>query len=559
MIQRFARDESGMTMALAIMMILLIGVMGAGLLTFVMNDTKSVLEANKGQRALDIADAGIQAAKAHLRDDSFQEHYDTTLGNDCNQGWRVGNENWSKEIHIYPEEDGGSCEGVAVEREDDAATPWREDEGITSCFPDTDDEFPDTDCDTGGRFHVTIECYDDQRDIPDDPDPANNACEGGVTGPPPEDVPATEKKFFKITSTGYDTEAGDGAIRKIEAIYFTSQNTYVPLAYWTPSNINFNGTTCVKRMSFFAGGNITGVKKAGGPNAGCNGAASSPQGIVADRSQPALYRDWLNAPYNTTPRVDASGNPIISAGFGAVGYVCSGSPGNQCDGPEDSYADGYHDYDRTTRDNLPWPDKDIMFMPEPSIPDPNQPANEITFPFEEGNALTTPSEIVDPGLLEEMAAAAGDQGTYFGAEGNYPINDWPADPGQDVRYFVDGTQGDGVEVTFNVDSCQGNCDPGEPIARGIIIVDNGEFSFSSSSDPFQGVIIVIGTGEPDSGGVSNSGTYKQAGSGQLDGYAASSGDMTINGSVEPNTTLDALATVNSFTAVTLWSWRELYE
>src|ERR671910_290473 len=126
MIQRFGRDESGMTMALAIMMILLIGVMGAGLLTFVQNDLKSVIEANKGQRALDIADAGVAAAKAHLRVDSFREHYDTTRANDCNDGIRVFffNDTATTEIYTDPE---GYCVGPST-RADDPNTPWREDQ-----------------------------------------------------------------------------------------------------------------------------------------------------------------------------------------------------------------------------------------------------------------------------------------------------------------------------------------------------------------------------------------------------------------------------------------------
>ena len=55
-----------MTMALAIMMIVLIGVMGAGLLTFVSRDLNTVIEENRGQRAFEVADAGIEAAKRQL-------------------------------------------------------------------------------------------------------------------------------------------------------------------------------------------------------------------------------------------------------------------------------------------------------------------------------------------------------------------------------------------------------------------------------------------------------------------------------------------------------------
>jgi hypothetical protein len=64
--RRLVKDESGMTMALAIMMILLLGVMGAGLLTFVSRDLNIVVEQNKGQRAFEVADAGIEAAKRQL-------------------------------------------------------------------------------------------------------------------------------------------------------------------------------------------------------------------------------------------------------------------------------------------------------------------------------------------------------------------------------------------------------------------------------------------------------------------------------------------------------------
>ena len=68
-VRRFVNDESGMTMALAIMMIVLIGVMGAGLLTFVSRDLNTVVEENRGQRAFEVADAGIGAAKRQLSSD----------------------------------------------------------------------------------------------------------------------------------------------------------------------------------------------------------------------------------------------------------------------------------------------------------------------------------------------------------------------------------------------------------------------------------------------------------------------------------------------------------
>lgn len=75
MFGRFKRDESGMTMALVVVMIVLIGVMGAGLLTFVQRDLENVIEVNRGQKAVEVADVGVQAAKRQLIANSFPDQY----------------------------------------------------------------------------------------------------------------------------------------------------------------------------------------------------------------------------------------------------------------------------------------------------------------------------------------------------------------------------------------------------------------------------------------------------------------------------------------------------
>ena len=67
--RRFVNEESGMTLALALIMIVLIGVMGAGLLTFVNRNMNTVIEENRGQRAFEVADAGIAAAERQLESD----------------------------------------------------------------------------------------------------------------------------------------------------------------------------------------------------------------------------------------------------------------------------------------------------------------------------------------------------------------------------------------------------------------------------------------------------------------------------------------------------------
>ncbi len=75
-VRRLGKDEAGMTMGLALIMIVLIGVMGAGLLTFVSRDLNVVVEANRAQRAFEVADAGVGAAGRQLAANVVREDYD---------------------------------------------------------------------------------------------------------------------------------------------------------------------------------------------------------------------------------------------------------------------------------------------------------------------------------------------------------------------------------------------------------------------------------------------------------------------------------------------------
>lgn len=76
MMRRLLKDETGMTMGLAVIMIVLIGVMGAGLLTFVRTDLNAVVEVNQGQKAFEMADAGVEAAKQQLISEPDPKRYD---------------------------------------------------------------------------------------------------------------------------------------------------------------------------------------------------------------------------------------------------------------------------------------------------------------------------------------------------------------------------------------------------------------------------------------------------------------------------------------------------
>ena len=73
---RHRRDESGVALGLAVIVVVLIGVLAAGLLATLRSDLEATTQANRGQRALHLADAGAQAAVAQLRADSDPAHYD---------------------------------------------------------------------------------------------------------------------------------------------------------------------------------------------------------------------------------------------------------------------------------------------------------------------------------------------------------------------------------------------------------------------------------------------------------------------------------------------------
>jgi len=69
MIRRLPPEERGMALGLAIIVVVIVGVMGAGLLTFVATDLQAVVAVNRGEQAFELAEAGIEVAKAHLAND----------------------------------------------------------------------------------------------------------------------------------------------------------------------------------------------------------------------------------------------------------------------------------------------------------------------------------------------------------------------------------------------------------------------------------------------------------------------------------------------------------
>ena len=204
MLNRFVRDESGIALGLAVIMILLIGVMGAGLLVFVRNDLEAVVEVNQGQKAFEIADSGVQVAKQQIRANKTPSHYDVDgmspifFAAGCNIGGEDETSNWSPE-------DGGVSRDFA-----------------------------------GGQFNVTI------RWLSQDPSVDSRCAAPETNSSPPPSV-----DYFKVVSTG----TYGNAKRKVEAIYST-YDLNVPKGYFTPNTINVRGSAEITDVSLFSLGNV---------------------------------------------------------------------------------------------------------------------------------------------------------------------------------------------------------------------------------------------------------------------------------------------------------------
>lgn len=491
---KFLKNESGIALPVAIMVMVLVGVMGAGLLVFVRNDLETVVEVNRGQRALEAAEAGVAAAKRQLASDDVRRHYDTDPSNDCAAGQRTaGSQDWS----LATTTSNATCSDNSIAK---PSGP-----GVRRNFS------------TGGgtgKFTVTIQCYVQTGD------PAGR-CVGSETWSGPEQ--ASEKRYFKITSTGNFPADGSGATRTVQAIYYTQPLDY-PTAYYTPSNINFNGNTNVSGISFFAKGNITGVF------------AGS---FDVDRSVPALYGDWNTTLFtppsnlNTVSRKNASGVSQQGAGFAAEGLVC----GNQCSDSSDSVANGYNDYDSTTGSK----GQNLAFGRKPvgSENDPN-PAGLITYPFDPPPALNTwlPLEI-----WEEDARALGTYKTPAEISNKIDNADWPTPQSTRNVFFVEAG-GQTVDIDYRV-----NLNPS--VAQGIIVVRNGNVKVSNSSNGFKGIIVVTGNG-------TTTGNYTNGGGVRITGFVIADGTMTLGGNVSPTVSVGDFESAPGYHKVSRWSWRECY-
>jgi hypothetical protein len=456
MIQRFARDESGMTIGLAMIIVLIIGVMGAGLLTFANTNLNTVLEANQGQRAFEVADAGIEAARRQLASDCIGNntcmiHYNPVFGDDNLIQWSLAEG------------------GLTLNNLDGIAT-------------------------TADSAHVTIEYVAVAGELNE-----YKVISTGTYGDSRRKIEAT---FKPITAGG----GGGGNV--------------INPAYYTPSDIRLwstgspNGGVEVKGMNLFSEGNIIieGITSAEGTEATSfqrEYERSNDADMLTVTNGNRVLEDWNSLNYdppgswNTIGRLDRSNRFFDGVGFGALGLICGGTPSTDptdCDDPSDSIAEGRYGYDSTTgpingltgATQTPKGQGLTFFDKQPTVdPDtgtttwgPNDPGT-ITFPFER--------RTVPPDRLKGIAM---DSGTWY--RGQNP--DWNTLLSGDRSriIFIDA---EGEEITL---------EGGGGTKKGIIVVWCGTLNMNDVGS-FQGIILTLnGQGEelrpddPETGELSSS-------------------------------------------------------
>jgi hypothetical protein len=297
--RRLVRDESGMTMGLAIIMIVLIGVMGAGLLTFVSRDLNTVVEENRGQRAFGMSDAGVQAAQRQLLSDCGSATDCEKYYNDTSSTVFVGAEDkrWSKAKGGLTlndlDGDGDPSDNVKVEIETIASTANPYDFTVTS---------------TGN--------YGDNK----------------------------RKIEAKLGGTGGTTGGGTNVINP---------------AFYTPSDILIKGTFTLTGISLFSDRDIIiknlspktrqGFQTDASTNSGGTLLGASTGDPLSDWYSPSLTPSG-NWNMNRRKQKQPSTQNYDRPGFAALGKICSPviATQNTCLATDPSVADGVEGYDSTT-------------------------------------------------------------------------------------------------------------------------------------------------------------------------------------------------------------------
>lgn len=444
MLRRFIKDESGIAMGLAVIVVVIVGVMGAGLLVFVRNDLEAVVEVNSGQQAFDAADAGAQAAKRELLSDACPQSYD---------GQEAGAEDPANSCADV-EESEWSYETVSDEN---VETPEEE-----ADYVGRELDFDEKQIDVSIR-HLPFHEDDGDCDNEALPEPVVDPEQHPDCAPEEQEGEGDEREFFKVESLG---ESGNGdARRRVEAIYHTT-NLDVPKAYYSPGTITLNGGPCIDGVSVFS---LESIEVSGG-GGGCPGEDG---GNITGEDRD--YSDWQNS-YNSTAREDASGDPVEDAGFAAVDNVEVG---------EDDEL-GSRDFDGSSSPR---------FVEDPGD---SQDSDEITFPFDYESQEGQADEDRMTFLKEEAMQQETETGEDTYRPNSDDITDWPDNADDNTVVYIDA--GGGESVRWQISNVGGGSECSEANAlKGTLVVDGASLTGSGNKRPFSGVTIVRG-GNFDIGG-----------------------------------------------------------
>lgn len=502
-----------MTMGLVVIMIVLIGVMGAGLLTFVQRDLENVVEVNRGQKAIEVSDAGVQAARRQLLVNSFPNQYNDPTA-----------------TPLSPEA---------------TNSPWAYNTGSATCGslsagPGRCITTPE------GDVRVTIKY------LPPPPTAADRTNANFA----PEALPSgasdykDKRDYFQIETDGVFS----GARRKIQAILVT-EDLNLPKAYFATDDIELAGGLTVTDVSLFARGDITGIK------------CGTVTGI--DKA----YGDWFSAT-NDKSRIDSTRTSAVdpgAAGLGAEGEIDYASGGPGCSGFNNNdqkqapaEADDLYkkrDFDGLTSfpGGLSAPSPNYRFCAKNTACWPSgtaQPAGVITYPFDGGANLN--ADFLRSVAEQQVRTGAGpvtSRDNYIEQPGSGPTVDVNASTFNQQAPALSS-----VMVVKFTGSSRGTVDivspAGGPCLSGTVLVINGDVNTSNAGAAcFDGVLAIQ---RDPTNPLAATLTYKNTGDFTLNGFANIDGKMQIRGGVGPILTDDVL-NQPGYHDVKTWSWRECYK
>lgn len=357
--RRLLRDESGVAMGLAVILVVIIGVMGAGLLVFVHNDLEAVVEVNQGQRAFEMADAGVQAAEQQLDEDRSAESYDDDNTDESN--WSHGNDNNADQCKdLGPD---GDPNGVC----------------LTNLYgADADD-----------AVNVQIKYCEDE---------SEEGCEG--------------EGDFKVVSTGKygdarrrveaefkKTGGGSGEEGELPQMVYAAKGTSTDkfslegMGMYSEGSIEIKNYLALRDASMFSGGDII---------------AQFQNDNTYDISGTDPYGDWADGTYNETAR------STTASGMGAVGDI---EDKNNSDVKPEGWGTQFFDSDTG---EFSGSDPQADFVEDPGG---TQSEDEITFPFDGRPDIDSLSDTLEEAAKNQekqyTVVGGGDRIDTSESQGNY--------------------------------------------------------------------------------------------------------------------------------------------